>query len=1450
MRRALLVTGGLIVGLGAVVLAAAAVLASGPGHALARRFAVAALERVVDGRVRIGSVGGPLWRAVELKDVALSMPDGRPVVRIQRLEVHYALTDLVRRRFVASRVELDLPTVVLEEGADGHLNIEHLFRLLAPRRGPAGARPLVDLHDVQLSHGAFVLREPTDSGTVRERRFLAVGFDLARLRVSHPDSVGIVADIHRLAVSISDPAIRVTDASGHVAIEGDSVWFDLTRLTLPGTAGIVHGVARWGKGVVGGRARLDLAANLRRASFADFHWAVAGLPRSGGGRLELRARLMADGGSAWRFRGADLRAGRSWVRGSGDIILAPRRAARIPKLDLDAAPLDLALLVPFLGKLPVAGLVSGRLTAAGTLDSLMVDADLAFTDERVPGGPRNEVKGAGVVSLGGRDGFVFHHFGVAQADLALATIETMAPSVTLKGRLGMVGDLDGPWKAATFGGTLAHTDGPGAASRLHGTLRLTLADTVHIDADMMADSVSLDDVARSYPAVRLVGMVAGPVRLSGPVTSLAVVAALTGPGGGVRIDGGIAARDSAVRIRASGTLDSVDLARRVPGTPQTKLTGTWQADVTVPTADTTSSATGSLTLVLDSSQVSGEVLDHAGVRLVLTAERLVVDTVYAEQPGVSLVVSGALGRPGQPAGQLRFALHADTLSNLASLVAWARRAVGDTTRIELSGAGRISGQVVGTMSAWVVQGDVAADSIAYGSVAAVAARVNGSLERTERGYVLGLRATADSLAIARMRYDGVAVTATGPLDSLRLQLGGAFGHGSSFQVDMALRVDSSGWMARVATGRLTLPARVWALAQETRIAATRDGIAIDSLELASQNGGRVRVSGSLPHAAGGELSLTADSVALSDLYALAELDTTGIGGTLSAKLHLTGTAASPRIEAAATVTGGRFGDFRAPLVEGSAVYRDRRLTFQGSLGSGSERVATASGSLPLDLALEAVAHRQLPDSLRIRVQADSADLAIIDALTPLVRGVSGRLVADLTVRGTWDRPELSGSARISGGAVSIPSLGARYSGIEARLALSGDRLQVEEAHLKGGSGTLEVDGEVRFPALTRPVLDLKVQARTFAAFSQRDFAGLTASGDLDLTGPLVGATLTGKLVVDAGFLAFADLVNKRVVNLDDPEFRAIVDSALSQASDLGPSAQNVFLDSLRIRNLTVAMGPDVWLRSHEANIQLAGDFIVTKDVEAGASRYRLDGTLRAVRGTYRLAVGPTSKEFRVTLGTVRFFGTPDLNPDLDIVAEHSVQAINGGDLVVRVVIGGTLLVPKLSLESDQRPPLSESEIVSYLLFGRPSFDQASGAGATVGTSEQAIFQAAMSGLAGVVSGELEQTLVANLGIPVDYIAIRPGAGTVGDIFSSTRVEAGSQVGKRTFIALNAGLCQVARGLSSQTLGASAEYRFTGHWSVEASIEPTAQECRPAGFQIAPPAPYQFGFDLFWQLGAP
>ena len=365
--------------------------------------------------------------------------------------------------------------------------------------------------------------------------------------------------------------------------------------------------------------------------------------------------------------------------------------------------------------------------------------------------------------------------------------------------------------------------------------------------------------------------------------------------------------------------------------------------------------------------------------------------------------------------------------------------------------------------------------------------------------------------------------------------------------------------------------------------------------------------------------------------------------------------------------------------------------------------------------------------------------------------------------------------------------------------------------------------------------------------NMREFAGVTASGDLELRGPTLGATLRGRATIDAGYLMFADLVEKRIVNLDDPEFRAIVDSSLASSRELAPSAFTVFMDSLRIANLTVAMGNAVWLRSTEANIQLSGEFRVSKTVEDGLPRYRMDGTLTANRGTYRLNLAEVaSKDFRVTRGTVRFFGSPDFNPELDIAAEHVVRTVEGGQLTVRALISGTIQAPQLRLESDQAPPLSETEIVSYLMFGRPTFELESGQGAA---NERGLVATAITSFAGGVSaGILERSLVGELGLPIDYLTIRPGAATSeAALLSGARIEAGTQIGSRSFLTVNAGLCEVSRGELTKLLGATLEYRLSRRWTLETSYEPIVGECRSDPSQRVN-VKFQLGFDLFWQAG--
>ena len=1426
-----LAAAGVVVALGVGV--AAALAFTGPGRRLLRDFAQRQLQGAVDGAARVGAVRFVSPRSVEVRDVEFDDPSGRPVIAVARLRATVAPFGLLRGRYRLRDVRADRPVVTLVQDSTGRWNVERLFRAVPTDTSSHGPRPLVDLRDVRVVDGAVSLRS---YGSRRPLRIEGVNVDLRRLRASDPDSTALIAEVRNVAVRVRDPAIQVRRGYGHVVVDGDSASFRFDALELPGGALDLRTVLRSRRG----RTAYELSVNAERFRFEDLAWIAPELPRRGGGTVRLRARADGGGRAEWQFLDADIRSGESRVRGT--LRFATGARVRVDTLDLTVDPLDLALLAPLLGPMPLRGEVRGQVRGGGPASALDVVAELSFTDAAVPGGPVSTVSGRGRLAVGGTAGVTFRGFSLAPADVSLATVAGIAPAVTLHGRLRADGTLEGPWNDAAFEGALAHSDGPGPVSAARGAFRLTLGDTTRVYADLAMDSLAFDDLARTYAGIPLHGSVAGRVRVDGPVTALAVDGDLAGPAGRVVLGGTVGGQDSGAVMHLRGRFEGVDLRAHVPGAPPTALAGSFETDLFVP-ADTGAATQGTASVTFDRSRVAGFVVSRAGFGLSLGAEALRLDTLYVEHPGLVIDAAGALGLPGRPAGEVRLAIRADTVSALAPIARWLRTQSGDTATgpTDLYGVGRLDGRLSGTTNAWAFEGEFDVPGLAFGDYAALGLRGRIDYGSGAVRSWFGLMARADSLTLAGMRYGGVRVTTAGPPHAMATRVEASLPGDAPLRASGLLGFDSAGVRVRLDSAALRLPSALWTLSHAAEVLVGADSVTVDSLEFRSTAGGRVGAEGSLPIGGTGDLALVADSVPVGDLYALAQQDTAGVGGLLSIASHLTGTAAAPTIEAYLTLADGRFGDFRTPLVDGLFRYGDHLLTLKGGLWRGPEKVLSLRGSVPVDLSLTTAERRQLPGPLEIRVRADSVDLSAVDVFTTLVSDVRGVLTADVGVQGSWDQPVLTGQLALSHGEMTVSALGQRLRGIAIRLETSGNRIHLAQARIGGGPGTLDVEGDVVLQDLTRPVLDLTLQARGFQALNRRDFAGLTGTGTLRLTGPFLGARLTGRLTVDEGYLAFADLVEKRIVNLDDPEFRAVVDSNLAQAAVLGPAPEVVFLDSLRIDNLRVTMGPSVWLRSTEANIQLAGDVTISKSVENVLNPYRLDGTLRAERGTYRLTVGPTSKDFQVTRGEVRFFGTPDLNPQLDIAAEHTVRSVRGADLVVRARIDGTLLEPILTLESDQRPPLSETEIVSYLLFGRPSSELLGGG--TGVRSEQAVLQGAVAGLAGVAAGQLEQTLVVDLGLPIDYIAIRPG--TVGDLLGTLQVEAGRQIGERTFLSVNAPLCEVRRG---QLLGATLAYRLTRTWRLEASVEPVLQECRALGGTPQPTTPYQVGVDLFWQRG--
>jgi len=150
--------------------------------------------------------------------------------------------------------------------------------------------------------------------------------------------------------------------------------------------------------------------------------------------------------------------------------------------------------------------------------------------------------------------------------------------------------------------------------------------------------------------------------------------------------------------------------------------------------------------------------------------------------------------------------------------------------------------------------------------------------------------------------------------------------------------------------------------------------------------------------------------------------------------------------------------------------------------------------------------------------------------------------------------------------------------------------------------------------------------------------------------------------------------------------------------------------------------------------------------------------------------------------------------------------------------------------------LSQTEIISYLLFDKPSFELSGGGGALGGQTT-----ALKSAVANIVSGEIERTLVSDLGVPIDYVEISPG--DPADPLSGAQVEAGWQIGRKTFLVVNAGFCPNRPVAISNTLGATFQVRLSPEWRTEASVEPVRTCIDPL---LQQSFGRQLGLDLFWE----
>jgi len=225
-------------------------------------------------------------------------------------------------------------------------------------------------------------------------------------------------------------------------------------------------------------------------------------------------------------------------------------------------------------------------------------------------------------------------------------------------------------------------------------------------------------------------------------------------------------------------------------------------------------------------------------------------------------------------------------------------------------------------------------------------------------------------------------------------------------------------------------------------------------------------------------------------------------------------------------------------------------------------------------------------------------------------------------------------------------------------------------------------------------------------------------------------------------------------------------------------------------------------------------------------------------------LGVLKRTFRVDSGSVRVAGTPQMPAGLNIWTSYVVRSADRDDRTIVAHLFGASDAPRLELSSaESGSAVAQSEIISYLLFGSPTFALSGTRQGTVGTATAVLAPS----LGGVLEGMLGSFLPFLSSLQVATVAgngpqnLNPLEG----VLNSFAFTAGRQFGSDTFLSLSGGRCGGSRLSSTQSapswFGIAAEYRPKQQVGAVVSVDPGSSPCSRVGrFGDV----YQFGFDLF------
>ncbi|MBD2440084.1 translocation/assembly module TamB [Nostoc sp. FACHB-110] len=418
----------------------------------------------------------------------------------------------------------------------------------------------------------------------------------------------------------------------------------------------------------------------------------------------------------------------------------------------------------------------------------------------------------------------------------------------------------------------------------------------------------------------------------------------------------------------------------------------------------------------------------------------------------------------------------------------------------------------------------------------------------------------------------------------------------------------------------------------------------------------------------GQLRVTNFPIALINNFVKLPIEITG---NLNASAALAGGAANPQAQGELEITNGTLNQKAVNSATASFNYSNGRLNFGSTVAVSGPEPVNITGSIPYPLPFAATP--PISNEISLDVKVKNEGLALLNLLTDQVAFEKGEGDIDLKVRGTRQRPELTGIASVQDATFSAPALPGKVRRVTGKVQFNFDRILVESIQGRFSRGQVTAAGELPvFNNGQTPNNPLTISLEGLNLNLKGLYQG-GANGNLQITGSALNPIIGGQIQIYDGQVLLAESANAN---------SGVTSASKANKQDKTESRNN----TTRLSNLELTLGNNIQItRPPILSFQATGNLKVNGSLADPIP----DGTIRLQKGGVNLF----TTQFNLVRGyenTATFRASQPRDPILDVQLFAKVlDVVQGSDFTRATTTGGLGALESVRVEARVQGPASK-----------------------------------------------------------------------------------------------------------------------------------------------------------------